>query len=317
MSKFHGFPPRPDLQGYTAIPNVFFDEVLPNINNMSELKILLAVFRKTYGWVKEIDQNTGQPIYKLEDEISYSQFEGLTGLSSTSVATGLNRAITNGYLSKVQQGNYSGVTSAYRVTTTDGSKPAPQIPKKETPAKKTSGKPKPQYLDLGDEDVKVNKPLGQSLADLTGTSTDSYSPPKLSGEKEDILSDIFAEEKPKKKEKEKPKSPHSIFISNWFRCYQSRLNMPYGNLTGKEHGHIKGMLKEYDVDALVKAMEYYMMNYDKMDGVPNEYPNIAIFFGWRKKLIPASIHGEVKKGKRNAREFNEKDWTEGGDFFDN
>lgn len=313
-NKFQGFSPRPNMTGYTAIPNEFFDEVLPQINNMSELKIILAVFRKTYGWVKEIDQKTGQPIYKLEDEISYSQFEALTGLSSTSVSTGLTRAQSNGYLQKVQQGNYSGVTSAYKIVTTDGSKPSPQGPS--NPSTPPQQKAKPQYLDLGSEDIKVNQPLGRSLADLTGAN--SYESPQLTNEKQDILNDIFGSPSAQtSKPKEKPKSPHQDFISNWFRCYYSKLNLTYGNLTGKEHGHIKALLKEYDIPTLVKGMEFYMNNYQSLDGVPTEYPTITIFYSWRKKIIPASLHGEIKSTKRNEREFKEKNWTEGGDFFDN
>lgn len=313
--QFKGFPARPNLEGYTAVPNSFFDEVLPKINNMSELKILLAVFRKTYGWVKEIDQQTGQPIYKLEDAISYSQFEELTGLSSTSVATGLNRAIQNNYLQKIQQGNYSGVTSAYKIVTRDGSNPEIDHPRELPP--QTTKKPKPQYLDLGNEEIKVNRPLGKSLADLTEANTE-YNP-QMSNEKQDILNDIFGtpSTQTSKPKKEKQKSPHQEFISNWFRCYFSKLSLTYGNLTGKEHGHIKALLKEYDIDTLVKAMEYYMDNYQSLDGVPSEYPTITIFYAWRKKIIPASLHGEVKKPKRNAREFEEKKWNEGDDFFDN
>jgi hypothetical protein len=319
--KFQGFSPRPNMTGYTAIPNEFFDEVLPQINNMSELKILLAVFRKTYGWVKEIDHSTGQPIYKLEDEISYSQFEELTGLSSTSVATGLNRAIGNHYLEKLKQGNYSGVTSSYRIVTRDGSKPNPELPPMKQ-EKKQKQKPKPQYLDLGNDDVNVKgKPLGTSLADITGANS-TEEPPQLSNEKQDILNDIFGSPSSKTsepKKKENQKSPHQDFISNWYRCYYSKLNLTYGNLTGKEHGHIKSMLKEYDVATLVKGMEFYMDNYTKLDGVPSDYPTITVFYSWRKKIIPASIHGVVGKANkpsRNAREFESTKW-EGDDFFDN
>lgn len=325
-SKFEGFPSRPNLQGYTALPNVFFDEVLPNINNMSELKILLAVFRKTYGWVKEIDPNTGQPIYRLEDEISYSQFEKLTGLSSTSIATGLTRAINDGYLEKVQQGNYSGVTSAYRIVTSDGSKPRPQpIPEPEKSKPQKQNKPPVKYFPVDDGDVDVPKRIGTSLETLmTGQQKEveaTYNP-SLSPEKEDILGEIFGststpEPEPKK---EKKKTPHQEFISNWYRCYYSKFNLTYGNLTGKEHGHIKSLLKDYDLPTLIKAMEFYFKNHDKIEGVPNDYPSITIFYSWRKKIIPASQHGIIKqdnKPSRNAREFDEQRFQEEDDFFDN
>lgn len=329
-NNFGGFPPRPNLTGYTAVPNIFFDEVLPNINNMSELKILLAVFRKTYGWVKEIDQSTGQPIYKLEDEISYSQFEQLTGLSSTSIATGLTRAQNDGYLEKVQQGNYSGVTSAYRVVTSDSIPQKPRVqptpPTPSQPKQQEPEKPSVQYLHVTDEDVPVPRQIGTPLANFTSTGLqkeveESYQP-ALTPEKEDLLGEIFGSattSTPEPKKKEKQKTPHQEFITNWFRCYYSTLNVSYGTPTGKEHGHIKGLLKDYDISTLVKAMEFYFKHYKEIEGVPADYPSITVFYAWRKKIIPASQHGLIKGSKKpshNAREFDEVKFKE-DDFFDN
>jgi hypothetical protein len=312
---FHGFSPRPNLTGYTALPNEFFDEVLPNITSMSELKILLAVFRKTYGWVKAIDQNTGQPIYKLEDEISYSQFELLTGLSSTSIANGLDRAIKDKYLEKTQQGNYSGTTSAYRVVTTDGSKPEP--PKPQEPQKDKQTRQQQQTANF---------------KEMYGEKEKSFKPEPLKGfepettvrggrsSKQDLINDILGTPLLPEPEKEKKQTaPHAQFIKKWVGNYYSLFNTKYSSITGKEHGHIKHMLKDYDIDTLIKAMDFYFTNYKVMDGVPNDYPSIAIFFGFRHKIIPASIHGLIKpqpKKDRTGREFNEDKWKE-DDFFDN
>lgn len=318
---FHGFPPRPNLTGYSAIPNSFFDEVLPKINNMSELKILLAVFRKTYGWVKEIDQNTGQPIYKLEDEISYTQFEKLTGLSSTSIATGLTRAQNNGYIEKVQQGTYNGTSSAYRIVTTDGTKPKPQSPapkQKEEPTAPIGFTP--QKLNLGDEEVSVPKTIkGTSLADITGGLVNGKpAPPK--SEKDQILDDIFGNPPPQPEPKESQVTPHQQFIKEWYRCYYSTQNIKYPNPTGKEHGHIKALLKDYDIGTLIKAMEFYFNHYKEGIGtVPVTPPTLTIFYSWRTTIIPASVNGIVPKAgnkqNRNAREFDENKWED--DFFDN
>ena len=318
---FNGFSPRPNMTGYTALPNEFFDKVLPQINNMSELKILLAVFRKTYGWVKEIDQQTGQPIYKLEDEISYTQFEKLTGLSSTSVATGLTRAQSNGYLEKIQQGNYSGTTSAYRLVTTDGSKPDVPKPRVQAPKPQEQQKTPPPIvrLDLGNEDIEVPKQVkGMSLADITGGLVDGKpAPPK--SEKDNLIEEIFGTTPTKPEPKGKESTPHQQFISNWYRCYYSTLNLTYGNLTGKEHGHIKSMLKDYDVSVLIKAMEYYFQNFKNIEGVPTDPPTITVFYSWRKKIIPFSqgiVTPSNNKPSRNAREFQQDKW-EGDGFFDN
>lgn len=316
---FHGFPPRPNLQGYTAVPNSFFDEVLPTINNMSELKILLAVFRKTYGWVKEIDQSTGQPIYKLEDEISYSQFEKLTGLSSSSIATGLTRAQSNGYLEKVQQGDYSGLTSAYRVVTTDG-KPQSKTQAKPESKPKAPTAPPIQRLDLGDDDVQIPKQIkGLSLADITGGLENGKPiPPKT--EKDSLIDEIFGSTPTKPEPVSSEKTPHQDFISNWYRCYYSTQNIKYPTITGKEHGHIKSLLKDYDLPILVKAMEFYFLNYkNKMGTVPVSPPTITIFYSWRTTIIPFSQTGIITppSGTRNSREFEQDKWESGDDFFDN
>lgn len=64
---------------FTKIPN----ELLDNMDKMneSELRIALAIARKTLGWQKP------------EDRLSYSQFEAMTGLSRTAVRDGINAAI--------------------------------------------------------------------------------------------------------------------------------------------------------------------------------------------------------------------------------
>lgn len=64
---------------FTKIPN----SVLDNMDKMneSELRIALAIARKTLGWQKP------------EDRMSFSQFEAMTGLSRTAVRDGINAAI--------------------------------------------------------------------------------------------------------------------------------------------------------------------------------------------------------------------------------
>lgn len=50
--KFVGFP-EPKTN-FTGIPNVFFDEILPHLKE-GELKVMLYIFRHTYGWQKDRD----------------------------------------------------------------------------------------------------------------------------------------------------------------------------------------------------------------------------------------------------------------------
>jgi DNA replication protein DnaD len=82
--------PKPN---YTQAPNVFFDEMMPEIDTLSELKVVLAIIRQTFGW------------HKNEDELSLSRLEDLTGLSRPSVIVGTEAALNRGVIQRRAQGN--------------------------------------------------------------------------------------------------------------------------------------------------------------------------------------------------------------------
>jgi len=104
MSKFEGFRSRAELEKFTAIPNQFFDDVMKKLNG-NEMKILLTIFRKTYGWVKGSDMN-GNPVYKIEDDISLSQFKKFTGIGSiNTIKKHLKNLIKKGYIIKTKDYN--------------------------------------------------------------------------------------------------------------------------------------------------------------------------------------------------------------------
>jgi len=46
MKQFNGFPTR---MQFTPVPNIFFSSLLPQINDIGELKIILYIFRTIYG----------------------------------------------------------------------------------------------------------------------------------------------------------------------------------------------------------------------------------------------------------------------------
>lgn len=75
---------------YTQMPNAILD----NIGKMgnAELKIVLAVCRKTFGWQKR------------EDRISITQLEALTGLSRQGVIDGIEVALEKGWIRREQSG---------------------------------------------------------------------------------------------------------------------------------------------------------------------------------------------------------------------
>lgn len=82
---------KSEKNNYTQLPNVILDEYLP-LMGIAELKVVMFVARKTFGWQKE------------DDKISLSQMEDATGLSRQGVIDGVNAAIERGVLCRVQVG---------------------------------------------------------------------------------------------------------------------------------------------------------------------------------------------------------------------
>jgi phage replication O-like protein O len=80
--------------GFTMVSNEFLDEKLSKIKSFSELKVVLAVMRKTIGYQKQSDQ------------ISISQFQTLTGLSRQGVIDGMESAIQNRLIERISKGQY-------------------------------------------------------------------------------------------------------------------------------------------------------------------------------------------------------------------
>jgi len=77
---------------HTQTPNTFFDVSLRQITSLPELKVVLAVIRKTLGWQKE------------RDKISMSQIRDLTGLGQQSVQRGIEQALEHGFIEREPAG---------------------------------------------------------------------------------------------------------------------------------------------------------------------------------------------------------------------
>lgn len=80
---------------YTQVPNAIFDLMADKDAGLTEkeLKVLLAVARKTFGW------------HKKRDKISLTQLEQLTSLSRPSVVAGLESAIERGIIRRTPDSN--------------------------------------------------------------------------------------------------------------------------------------------------------------------------------------------------------------------
>jgi DNA-binding MarR family transcriptional regulator len=114
---------------YTQVPNYILDN-LDRFTNEAEMKVVLVVARKTFGWQKK------------RDTISLSQLEDATGMTRQSVADGLKRAISNGWIERVVDGN--SFSYAVVVQKVDQSKP------------QTSPESRPKVVQKVDQQVVQN-----------------------------------------------------------------------------------------------------------------------------------------------------------------
>lgn len=80
-----------DQPNFTQIPNVLLEQ--SGTMEETELRIILAISRKTFGW------------HKREDLLSLSQFKILTGMSRPSIVKGIGLAIANGWIARRPYGN--------------------------------------------------------------------------------------------------------------------------------------------------------------------------------------------------------------------
>jgi len=275
VKDFNGFKPRQDLSGYTAIPNEWFDVVLRQVDNLSELKIVQTVFRKTYGWVEGWDRETQSPIYKVEDAISYSQFEELTGLSRASISEGIKRAVSHGLIVRVKKGNYTDMSSSsYRI--------------------RFVGEEVDAIEDIVIVEAEKPKVEEEVLSTQTPQSQKKLSP--------------YDRYKMKK-----PKDYNAVDMCYYFSDkYNSVLSVWYGTVTQKDRTLMKQLITGYGADTVVKAIDWLMENYTS---VVSGYPSIAVLYGFRNTVFPAS-QNVIQKSKNDVRQssITEEEVQKGGDI---
>ena len=93
---------------YTQTPNELFDRWLPLLKEV-ELKVLLVIMRKTFGW------------HKTKDWISISQLEKLTGCSATHVISAVRTLIEKGLVKKEIHGPIGKQVTYYELIVYDDS----------------------------------------------------------------------------------------------------------------------------------------------------------------------------------------------------
>ena len=109
------------VPNHTQTPNELFDIHMRDMD-MAELKVTLAICRKTFGW------------HKQRDKISLSQLEEITGMSRTTVIKGVQQGIGRGTVERfaIDDGFEYGLVT--EDTSTDN---VPQKPKSSTETEHT------------------------------------------------------------------------------------------------------------------------------------------------------------------------------------
>jgi hypothetical protein len=273
---FDGFKPRQNLVGFTAVPNEWFDEVMKDIDNLAELKIVQAVFRQTYGYIQ---QNVEGNVFKITDRISYSRFKDLTGLSKPSICDGIKRAINDGYIIRTKEGSIKGNSAEYKIRT------------------------------KGEEKQTIEEECDVGIDKFFPKESDKE-------EKDLITEINFDKEQQKKSKKYKkktqyqkyrekdPEDYHSNDLCYYFRDEYQKDLVNYGKITNKERGQMKKLLNEYDPRIVVGAIDFLMKNYeDLIDG----YPSISVLYGFRKTIFPSVVKGKSKKHDVRDTKFDEEE----------
>lgn len=151
-----------DEPNHTQVPNALI--ALMPVMSEAELRVTLAIVRKTYGW------------HKREDKLSYSQLMELTGLSRQGVSDGLDAGMERGTITRTEAGNsfsYSLVVNPIEQSDEDS---LPSRPKTVYPVETQKKEIKVQEEAAPAENVYslYQTTFGDLIANPQGTKTQIY-----------------------------------------------------------------------------------------------------------------------------------------------
>lgn len=106
---------------FTQTPNVLFDDWLPKLSFV-ELKVLMVIMRKTFGW------------HKVRDQISLSQLENLTGARREAIIKATKSLEKNGLIVKTKVGKKGSENTYYELVITEDSNNSYQYDQRTPPS---------------------------------------------------------------------------------------------------------------------------------------------------------------------------------------
>lgn len=100
MTEFKGFPKRsPVMDSYTPVHNIFFEEILASLTSLAEVKLMLAIYRNTFGIIESRDEN-GNLVYRENYTVTLRQLSDQTNISEQAVNEGLKKLLEKGLIEK-------------------------------------------------------------------------------------------------------------------------------------------------------------------------------------------------------------------------
>jgi len=168
-----GSPKGFDPPNYTQTPNTLFD-LMPTMSNQ-ELRVTLAIIRKTKGW------------HKQEDELSLTQLQEVTGLSRQGVINGVKQALKRGTVYR----KLSGRSYKYGLVVNDVDTPSDD---QSTTLTNDSQPSRPTMVNDVDTQKKTKESKEKdSVANATGGEGDKPSSKKKDKEQLDAMYDAILE----------------------------------------------------------------------------------------------------------------------------
>lgn len=248
-----------DQPGYTRLPNDII-EAMPYLGN-GELRVLLAIARKTIGYQKE------------SDRVSVSQIETLTGLAHRHALSALKSLVERGFISQEQIGKQS-----YKYSV----KPVPlgnQLPTG------TSTPREPEPVPLGNQFEEKPVPLGNTQKK------------DLKEKKESSAGAKSAARTPREK-KEKDPTPEPIVLALADACKIDRSRAPREQRQQLYQSagilYRAGKKAGQDEEQIAKAIEYVAGWFKKHDwrGQKGQAPAPAqVREVWRQAIDARNGHG--------------------------
>jgi len=163
---FNGF--QEDKNEFTGIPNVFFRELLPKLEDINEIKLCLYILWKAYAI-----GDFGMPVTTADillDEIFISGLKSSSDGADKLVANILENMVVSNILIKIRSGSIE-KPNIYFINSPLGRKAATEKSQKLQPVKTTLDQIQPNIFRLYQENI---GPLTPIIADALREAEDNY-----------------------------------------------------------------------------------------------------------------------------------------------